>query len=484
MFLFKCIFIDLYLNTKRFSIMFEKDIYIKRRNELSSKFTSGLLLLLGNIENPINFEHNTYPFRQDSSFLYYIGIKSPKLAAVLDIQAGETVLFGDEMTIDDIVWMGQQQTLSEKAQWVGIESVRPFHELQPYLEKGLKNNNQVHYLPPYQAHNKLLLQHLLGLSIDQIKPSVDMIQAVVTQRNIKAAEEVAELEKAVDVAVDMHRLAIKMTRPGMHEYEISNAIQHLAQNRQMSFSYPPIVTKHGEILHNHIQYHKIKAGDILLNDSGVETPLGYASDLTRSFPVGKRFNPLQEELYAVVLNAFKTAEAALKPGVAFKNIHLKACEALAEGLIQIGFMKGNAQDAVAAHAHALFFQCGLGHMLGLDVHDMEDLGEQYVGYTPDEPKDTKTFGIKSLRLGKKLEAGNVVTVEPGIYIIPELTQMWAQQNLHHEFINYDLLNKHLDFGGIRIEDNYVIQDSGYHRLGKYLEREIDEIYTLKDLGTD
>ncbi|GEM64478.1 Xaa-Pro aminopeptidase [Sphingobacterium faecium NBRC 15299] len=464
--------------------MFEKDIYIKRRNELSSKFSSGLLLLLGNIENPINFEHNTYPFRQDSSFLYYIGIKSPKLAAVVDIQTGETLLFGDEMTIDDIVWMGQQQTLNEKAQWVGIASVHPFHELQPYLEKVFKNNNQVHYLPPYQAHNKLLLQHLLGISIDQIKPSVEMIKAVVTQRNIKAVEEIAELEKAVDVAVDMHRLAIKMTRPGMHEYEISNAIQHLAQNRQMSFSYPPIVTKHGEILHNHIQYHKIKAGDILLNDSGVETALGYASDLTRSFPVGKRFNPLQEELYAVVLNAFKTAEAALKPGVAFKNIHLKACEALAEGLIQIGFMKGNAQDAVAAHAHALFFQCGLGHMLGLDVHDMEDLGEQYVGYTADEPKDTKTFGIKSLRLGKKLEAGNVVTVEPGIYIIPELTQMWAQQNLHHEFINYDLLNKHLDFGGIRIEDNYVIQDSGYHRLGKYLEREIDEIYALKDLGTD
>lgn len=484
MFLFKCIFIDLYLNTKRFPIMFEKDIYIKRRNELSSKFSSGLLLLLGNIENPINFEHNTYPFRQDSSFLYYIGIKNPKLVAVVDIQAGETVLFGDEMTIDDIVWMGQQQTLSEKAQWVGIASVRPFHELKNYLENAQKHHNPIHYLPPYQAHNKLLLQYLLGLSTDQIKPSVDMIQAVVTQRNIKASEEIVELEKAVDVAVDMHRLAIKMTRPGMHEYEISNAIQHLAQNRQMSFSYPPIVTKHGEILHNHIQYHKIKAGDILLNDSGVETALGYASDLTRSFPVGKRFNPLQEELYAVVLNAFKTAEAALKPGVAFKNIHLKACEVLAEGLIQIGFMKGNAQDAVAAHAHALFFQCGLGHMLGLDVHDMEDLGEQYVGYTADEPKDTKTFGIKSLRLGKKLEAGNVVTVEPGIYIIPELTQMWAQQNLHHEFINYDLLNKHLDFGGIRIEDNYVIQDSGYHRLGKYLEREIDEIYALKDLGTD
>lgn len=464
--------------------MFEKEIYINRRKELSARFSSGILLFLGNIENPINFEHNTYPFRQDSSFLYYIGIKSPKLAAVIDIDAGETILFGDEMSIDDIVWMGQQQTLREKAQWAGIVQVRPFGELQQYLEKAIKTTTPIHYLPPYQSHNKLLLQQLLGLSIDQIKPSVEMIQAVVAQRNIKAAEEIAELEKAVDVAVDMHRLAIKMTRPGMHEYEISNAIQHLAQDRQMSFSYPPIVTKHGEILHNHIQYHKIKAGDMLLNDSGVETALGYASDLTRTFPVGKRFNPLQEELYAVVLDAFKKAEALLTSGVAFKNIHLKACEALAEGLIQIGFMKGNAQDAVAAHAHALFFQCGLGHMLGLDVHDMEDLGEQYVGYTADEPKDTKTFGIKSLRLGKRLEAGNVVTVEPGIYIIPELIQLWGQQNLHREFINYDLLGKHLDIGGIRIEDDYVIKDSGYHRLGKYLEREIHEIYDLKDQGID
>ncbi|WP_400261487.1 aminopeptidase P family protein [Sphingobacterium sp. SG20118] len=464
--------------------MFEKEIYIKRRSELSSKFSSGLLLFLGNIENPINFEHNTYPFRQDSSFLYYMGIKSPKLAAVVDIEAGETVLFGDEMSIDDIVWMGQQQTLNEKAEWVGITSLRPFRDLHQYLEKAKKNNKPVHYLPPYQSHNKLLLQQLLNLAIDEIKPSVALIQAVVSQRNIKAAEEIVELEKAVDVAVDMHRLAIKMTRPGMHEFEISNAMQHFAQNKQMSFSYPPIVTKHGEILHNHIQYHKIKAGDMLLNDSGVETALGYASDLTRTFPVGKRFNPLQEELYTIVLHAFKTAEAELAPDVAFKNIHLRACEALAEGLIQIGFMKGNAQDAVANHAHSLFFQCGLGHMLGLDVHDMEDLGEQYVGYTADEPKDTETFGIKSLRLGKKLEVGNVVTVEPGIYIIPELIQLWGQQNLHSDYINYDFLSKHLDIGGIRIEDDYVIKDSGYHRLGKYLEREIHEIYELKDQGTD
>jgi Xaa-Pro aminopeptidase len=462
--------------------MFKKEIYLNRRNNLLSKFSSGKILLLGNIENPINFEHNTYPFRQDSSFLYYVGIKSPRLAAVLDTEKGETLLFGDEMTIDDIVWMGQQQTLAEKADLSGISKVLPFNQLFDYLHK--ETQEAIHYLPPYQSHNKLLLEQLTGRSANQLQPSVALIEAVVAQRSIKSDEEIIELEKAVDIAVDMHRIAMRMTKPDRYEYQISNAMQHFAQDQGTSFSYPPIVTKRGEILHNHMQFHQLDEGDLLLNDSGVETSMGYASDLTRTFPVGKRFTALQEEIYQIVLHAFKSAEQLLTSGIRFKEIHLKACEALVEGLIQTGFMKGNAQDAVMNHAHALFFQCGLGHMLGLDVHDMEDLGEQYVGYTEAEPKDTKTFGIKSLRLGKKLEAGNVLTVEPGIYIIPELTQLWEQQNLHKDFINYDFLKKHLDFGGVRIEDNYLIETDGYRRLGKYLEREIKEIYQLKDNPID
>ncbi|MEI2272175.1 Xaa-Pro aminopeptidase [Sphingobacterium sp. ML3W] len=462
--------------------MFKKEIYTTRRNELISKFSSGKILFLGNIENPINFEHNTYPFRQDSSFLYYIGIKAPRLAAVIDIDLGETLLFGDEMTIDDIVWMGQQQTLAEKAALSGINKLHPFDQLFDYLKKS--DQNTLHYLPPYQSHSKILLGKLFNCPIDQLQPSIALIQAVAAQRSIKSVEEIIELEKAVDVAVDMHRLAIQMTKPGRYEYQISNAMQHFAQDQGMSFSYPPIVTKRGEILHNHMQFHQVHEGDLLLNDSGVETSLGYASDLTRTFPVGKRFTSLQEEIYQIVLHAFKSAEQLLTAGIRFKDIHLKACEALVDGLIQVGFMKGNSQDAVANHAHALFFQCGLGHLLGLDVHDMEDLGEQYVGYSISEPKDTKTFGLKSLRLGKELEAGNVLTVEPGIYLIPELTQLWEQQNLHRDFVNYDFLKKHLDFGGIRIEDNYLIEEHGYRRLGKYLEREVQEIYRLKDNAID
>jgi len=463
--------------------MFEKYIYMTRRTQLMSKMMTGRILLLGNIENPINFEHNTYPFRQDSSFLYYIGIKSPKLAAVLDPENGETILFGDEMSIDDIVWMGRQETLAEKASRAGIDKIRPFDQLFEYLLH-LGTRCTIHYLPPYQSHNKLLLEQLLNCPVNKLYPSISLIQAVAAQRNIKSAEEIAEIEKAVDVAVDMHRLAIRMAVPGCFEYQISNAMQHFAQDQGLCFSYPPIVTKRGEILHNHMQFHQLHDGDILLNDSGVETPLGYASDLTRSFPVSKRFTSLQEDMYHIVLHAFKTAEQLLTPEVRFKDIHLRACEALVEGLKQVGFMKGNVQDAVANHAHALFFQCGLGHLLGLDVHDMEDLGEQYVGYTAAEPKDTNTFGIKSLRLGKKLEIGNVLTVEPGIYLIPELTQLWEQQNLHRDFINYDFLKKHLGFGGIRIEDNYVIEKDGARRLGKYLERELQEIYQLKDQYLD
>lgn len=459
--------------------MFNQGTYIERRNTLSNKFSSGILLFLGNIENPINFEHNTYHFRQDSNFLYYIGVKAPKLAALVDIDAHETILFGDEMSIDDIIWMGRQETLAEKALKSGIYKILPFAALSSYIQKTITQKREVHYLPPYQSHNKIVLQGLLQTSISSLSPSVPFIEAVVAQRSYKTKEEIFEIERSIDVAVDMHRLAIKMSKPGLYEYQISNAIQQYAQNQEMTFSYPPIVTKHGEILHNHYQHNKLFAGDMVLNDSGVETALGYASDLTRTFPVSNKFTELQEDIYTIVLHALHVGERLLQPGTSFKSIHLKACEALVDGLIQIGFMKGNAQDAVANHAHSLFFQCGLGHMMGLDVHDMEDLGEQYVGYTTEEPKDTNTFGIKSLRLGRNLEEDFVLTIEPGIYIIPELIKICHGQNLYKDFINYDKVMQHLDFGGIRIEDNYLVQADGYRRLGKYLERELTEIYALK-----
>jgi Xaa-Pro aminopeptidase len=456
--------------------MFPSQTYTQRRNILANSIENGMILLLGNIENPINFEHNTYPFRQDSTFLYYIGIQAPRLAAIIDIDERKTILFGDEMTIDDIVWMGRLATLREKAELSDITEIQPFDKLYSHIQK---SNRSIHYLPPYQSHNKILLQDLLGIPIQQLTPSTVLLRTVATQRNIKQDFELQEIEKAVNIAVDMHRMAIEITKPGFKEYEITNAIQYYAQNQDTIFAYPPIVTKRGEILHNHYQQNTLQIGDMVLNDSGVETRLGYCSDLTRTYPVDRRFTPLQEDMYHIVLNALKKGESLLQPGKKFIDIYYETCEELVDGLIQLGFMKGNPKEAVANNAHTLFFQCGLGHMMGLDVHDMEDLGEQYVGYTDDEPKNTTLFGLKSLRLGKALEPGNVLTVEPGIYIIPEFIDQCKANKMFTDFVNYDKLTQHQDFGGIRIEDNYVITPTGYRRIGNYLEREVQEIYTLR-----
>ncbi len=455
--------------------MFTAHTYQQRRDVLKKEVKSGVILLLGNIENPINFEHNTYPFRQDSTFLYYLGIQEPKLAAILDIDEDKTILFGDELSMDDIVWMGRQETLKEKSTKAGIEETLPYVELATYLQKAKVSNRAVHYLPPYQSANKILLSDLLDCSTAQLHPSPILIKAIVQQRSIKEEQEIVHIEEAIRVSNEMHLLAMRMAKPGIKEYEIANAIQHLAADQECTMAYPPIVTINGGILHNHYRLNTLKSGNLFLNDSGAETSMGYAGDLTRTFPVDKTFTPKQRDIYNVVLHAFTTAREALKPGIRFKDIHLYACLALTEGLIDLGLMKGNPKEVVNAHAHTLFFQCGLGHMMGLDVHDMEDLGEQYVGYTDTEPKDTKTFGLKSLRLGKELQEGYVLTVEPGIYIIPELIDMWQSQGKNSTFINYDKVNEYRDFGGVRIEDNFLITANGYRLLGPELIKTVEEI---------
>lgn len=320
-----------------------------------------------------------------------------------------------------------------------------------------------------------MLSDLLGLKIAALQPSVEMIKAIVKQRSVKEPQEIAQIEQAVNISNEMHLLAMRMARPGIKEYEVANAIQYLAANKECQMSYPPIVTINGGILHNHYRLNTLKEGDLFLNDSGAETAMGYAGDLTRTFPVSKNFTTKQKDMYEVVLNAFHNAQRLLKPGIRFKDIHLKASQHLVEGLIDLGLMKGNAEEAVKNHAHTLFFQCGLGHMMGLDVHDMEDLGEQYIGYTEEEPKDTKTFGLKSLRLGKALESGFVVTVEPGIYMIPDLIDMWQAENKNADFINYDRVNEYRDFGGIRVEDDFLITDDSYRLLGNGLINTVEEI---------
>ncbi|WP_158210625.1 aminopeptidase P family protein [Myroides phaeus] len=460
--------------------MFNTTTYKNRRAKLADNVQAkGLLLFLGNIENPVNFEDNTYHFRQDSSFLYYFGIQQPHLAAIIDLDENKTIVFGDEMSIDAIVWMGRQETLKEKCAKAGVEETRPFADLYTYLKKAQNAQRSVHYLPPYQSVNKILLSDLLEVPIKQLSPSVPMIKAIVAQREIKEAQEIVEIEKALTVTNEMHLLAMRMSKAGVKEYEIVSAIQNVAGSHNCELAYPSIVTINGGILHNHYKMNTLQSGQLLLNDSGCETAMGYASDLTRTFPVDKKFTAEQRDLYNVVLASFEAAKAELREGTKFKNVHLKAAEILSQGLIDLGFMKGNAQDAVAAHAHTMFFQCGLGHMMGLDVHDMEDLGEQYVGYTADEPKETSIFGLKSLRLGKALKAGHVLTVEPGIYFIPELIEMWEADKKNAEFINYEKVKAFQHFGGIRIEDNFLIQADGYQHLGPELIKTVAEIEDYK-----
>ncbi|TDO20840.1 aminopeptidase P family protein [Pedobacter duraquae] len=462
--------------------MFKAQEYQSRRKQLSTEISSGLLLLMGNNDSPMNYFDNAYHFRQDSTFLYYFGINEAKLVALIDIDENKTVLFGDEMTIDEIVWMGRQQTLAEKAFLSGIEDVRSSADLYDYIFKALKNNRPIHYLPPYRADNKIKLAELLSVNIQAVSVgvSVPFIKAVVKQRSVKSETELLELDRASEISADMHLLAMKMVKQGMTEGQIAAAVQQVAVAAGGNLAYPVILTKNGQFLHNHYHGNILMAGDLVLNDSGAETAMGYAGDLTRTFPVSKKFTTKQREIYDVVLNAYNTAVGALKPGVRYIDVHYTSCLALAEGLKSLGFMKGDMNEAVARGAHALFFQCGTGHMMGLDVHDMEDLGEQYVGYTDELKKNTTEFGLKSLRLGKALETGYVFTIEPGLYFIPELTKIWQAEKKFTEFINYDKVVAYNDFGGIRVEDDYVITGNSYRKLGKHLAINAEEVEQIRE----
>ncbi|MEJ2881601.1 aminopeptidase P family protein [Pedobacter sp. GR22-6] len=462
--------------------MFQQIEYINRRTTVAKQFNSGLLLFMGNSESPMNYLHNTYHFRQDSTFLYYFGIQEPGLAAVIDIDADKVILFGDEMSIDDIVWMGRQKTLEEKANDSGIVEVKPAGELERYIKTARNKGTLVHFLPPYRADNTIKLAEFLQLPIADVHAhvSVPFIKTVVAQRSIKSDLELVELDKAASISADMQLLAMQMARPEMKESEIAAAIHQRALLGGGNIAYPIILTVNGQILHNHYHGNTLKEGDLVLNDSGAETAMGYAGDLTRTFPAGKRFSTKQTEVYNIVLNSYRQAVAALKPGTRYLDVHFQACLALAEGLKALGLIKGNMQEAVEQGAHALFFQCGTGHMMGLDVHDMEDLGEQYVGYADGLLKNTDQFGLKSLRLGKELERGYVLTVEPGLYFIPELIDRWGAEKRFPDYINYDQVAAYRDFGGIRVEDDFVVTDTGSRMLGKPLAITIEEVEMNRD----
>lgn len=461
--------------------MFDLKTYESRRVQLAKTIKSGVLLFLGNGEAPRNYTDNTYAFRQDSNFLYFFGIDRPDLAAIIDIDAGETIIFGDELTIEHIVWMGAQPSIASQAEQVGVKKTSPYADLKAYLATAKKSGQTIHFLPPYRGDNTIKISQWLELPIEDLSKtaSVPFIKAVIAQASIKSEKEIQELEKAVTISGTMHIAAMQAAKAGMKEAQLAGIVEGIAKGSGGDLAYPVILTVNGQTLHNHYHGNTLKSGQLVLGDFGAETAMHYTGDITRTFPVDPVFSAKQKEIYSIVLNMLNTSLAALKPGVRYLDIHLLAAKTMANSLKEMGLMKGDMEDAVAQGAHALFFPHGLGHMLGLDVHDMEDLGEDFIGYT-DTLKRSKQFGLKSLRLGKELEEGFVITVEPGLYFIPELIDQWRAEKKFEAFINYEKVDAYRDFSGVRIEDDVLITNDGHRILGEPIPKTIEAIEAIRN----
>lgn len=455
--------------------MLDRDVYRARRDALRRLLETGVVLLLGNDESPMNYADNPYRFRQDSSFLYYFGLDTAGLAAVVDLDEGTETLYGPEPTVEDSVWTGPLPSLRDRAALAGVERALAPSCLEEDLAGFRKAGRIVHFLPPYRPENKLKLLAWLGVPPDRAsaEASVPFIRAVVEQRSVKSPEEIAEIEKAVDISADMHLTALRMARPGMTEARIASAVHQVALAAGGDLSFPIIATVHGEVLHQHAQTETLRSGGMFLLDAGAESALHYAGDLSTTMPIDAKFSERQRDVLRIALAAHEAAKAALRPGVPHLDVHLTACRRIAAGLGDLGLMKGDLDEAVRRGAHALFFPCGEGHMIGLDVHDMEDLGEVYVGYGG-RPKSTQ-FGLKSLRLARPLRPGFVVTVEPGIYFIPQLIDQWRAENRFPEYINYDRLESYKGFGGLRNEEDVLITDEGHRVLGRKKPLTIEEV---------
>jgi Xaa-Pro aminopeptidase len=453
-----------------------KETYIRRRAQLKRDMGSGLLLFLGNDEAAMNYADNTYRFRQDSTFLYFFGLDYAGLAAVIDVDNDQEIIFGNELTIDDIVWTGTMPSLRELAATVGITDVRPMSELATIVK-----GKSVHFLPPYRGDHRVWLWELLGVepAAQPAKASVPFIKAIVSQRNHKDEEELRLIEESVDLSTKMHLAAYRTVRPGIHESEVAAVVGEVACRPGGALAFPTIATVQGQVLHNHGFIHDLKDGDIFLLDAGAETRAHYAGDLSSSMPVGEQFTDRQAEVYNIHLRSFWAAVDKLQVGVPFREAHIAAATEIARGMKELGLMKGDPAEAAEAGAYALFFPCGLGHMVGLDVHDMENLGEQYVGYAEGLSKSTQ-FGFKSLRLARPLEPGFVFTIEPGIYFIPELMDKWQAEGQFRDFICYDKLGPWRDFTGLRNELNYVMTNDGARLLGTIKKpMTIEEVYKAK-----
>ena len=459
--------------------MFPATVYSDRRKKLRDEMSGGLILFLGNQEVPFNYPANTYSFRQDSNFSYFFGLDHPDFAGIIDLDTSEDFIFGNDVDIDDIIWMGVQPGIGEQAARAGVSLTAPLDKLAETVKDALAGGRTIHFVPPYRGETILWLSDLLGIPHLELKASASetLIKAIIKLRMKKDAIEVAEIEKMVDVAWKMHTTGMKMAMPGVVEREIAGTIEGIALSNCGPVSFPVILSINGQTLHNHYHGNTLAEGRMLVIDAGCENDLHYSSDITRTVPVGGKFNARQKGIYEVVLNANLAATKAVKPGVPFREIHMLAATEIAKGLTNLGIMKGDPAEAALKGAHTLFFPHGLGHPLGLDVHDLEGLGENLIGYD-DEVQRSKEFGLAFLRFGRKLQEGFVMTIEPGIYFIPELIDIWKAENKLAEFINYDIVDTYRDFGGIRIEDDVLVTAGGYRVLGKPIPKTVEEIEAL------
>ncbi|MDR1561907.1 MAG: aminopeptidase P N-terminal domain-containing protein [Dysgonamonadaceae bacterium] len=441
--------------------MFERETYVKRRNELKKKVKSGLIILVGNDNIAINYEANEYPFRQDSTFLYYVGIDKPSLIYLLDIDNDKEYLFGEEATLEDVIWMGVKPSLKHYALEVGISRVEPIRNTYKYVEKAVKSDRKIHFLKPYRSYGVILLSELTGKTHNEIIAgnSKELAEAIISMRLIKSPAELHHIKVSASMGHFMHSIAMDMCKPGEKEINIVGAIEAILITQHCRTSFPTILSTKGQILHNHDHGGKLSFGQLMLCDAGAETVSHYASDFTRTTPVGGLYTTKQEEIYNIVLKTINESISLARPDVTYKSIHRNAYRIIFEGLRDLGITKGDTEEALHEGAPALFMPHGLGHALGLDVHDMENLDETLVGYDETTTRDTQ-FGYKSLRFGRRLEPGHVLTVEPGIYFIPELIDKWYENKICRNFINFKKLEGYKKFGGIRLEDNIVITNEG------------------------
>ncbi|MEN8228014.1 MAG: aminopeptidase P family protein [Bacteroidota bacterium] len=456
--------------------MFPKEVYWQRRKLLRELVGDGLILFPGNEESSMNYKDNTYHYRQDSSFLYLFGINKPGLYGVCDVEAGNDTLYGDDITMADIIWMGNQPSVKELAEEVAVESTDTLASLKNDLRSALKSGRKIHILPPYRGDHVIKLAELLGVRCEEVQEyiSEEVIGAVIKLRAVKDQYEIAEIEKAIDVAGIMHTTAMKMGFAGNFERELSGAIEGIALSHGGMVAFPVILSMDGQTLHNHYHGNELVDGRMVICDAGAETAMCYASDITRTFPVGGKFSTQQRDIYNIVLAANNQTIEASAPGKTYLEVHLMAAKIIAGGLKELGILKGDIDEAVAAGAHALFFPHGLGHLMGLDVHDLEGLGENSVGYT-DSLKRSDQFGLAYLRIGRELEPGFVITNEPGCYFIPALIEKWKSEKKLEQFINYQKTESYLGFGGIRIEDDILITDTGSRVLGTPIPKTIEEV---------